>query len=89
MLLGKTFHVFKGEKFSGLGTPLQVIQIINNAEHVRIANGDDPLLSEGCHMVLILLSAGQIHPIKMRLISFADAGPKRTTPDGIKTIGRC
>ncbi|OEU60759.1 MAG: hypothetical protein BA870_01120 [Desulfuromonadales bacterium C00003094] len=47
VLFGKPFHVFKGKELPGRGTLLQVIQVIDDAEHIRIANGDDSLLSEG------------------------------------------
>jgi hypothetical protein len=57
VLFRKPFHVFKGEQLPGLGSPLQIIQVIDDAEHIRVTNGDDSLLNKRFHISTILLLA--------------------------------
>ena len=54
VLFGKPFDVLEGEQLPGLGAPLQIVQVIDDAEHVRIANGDDFVMNERLHLSSIL-----------------------------------
>lgn len=52
VFFGKPFDIPEGEQFTGLGTPLQIVQVVDDPEHVGIVDGDDPVMDEGFHLSL-------------------------------------